>query len=236
MHGNDKQYKKTIQHAILTKANCVLLGGDLTPKRKKGQGLEEQVKIQTGWVRDSLSSHLLPLKKANISCFLILGNGDCISNLQVMEEQQKTGLYSIVHHRRVQLNPDFELVGYPYVSFSYSSVKDFEKYDYSHPPEHLKTLVKRRLGRCKAAGYRSNFEGIWSKADFSEEARLKESIQLDLQDPVFRTNPQKTIVLSHGPPYNSNLDITSHSEHVGSIALREYLAEVQPYLCLTGHM
>lgn len=31
--------------------------------------------------------------------------------------------------KRVKLTEDFDLVGYPYVPFSYSSMKDFEKID-----------------------------------------------------------------------------------------------------------
>lgn len=42
--------------------------------------------------------------------------------------------------------------------------------------------------------------------------------------------------MTHGPPYGGNLDITDHSEHVGSLAWKFFIEKYQPFLTLSGHV
>lgn len=44
------------------------------------------------------------------------------------------------------------------------------------------------------------------------------------------------ILVSHTPPKESGLDRISSGVHVGSQVVREFIEEVQPALCLTGHI
>lgn len=46
----------------------------------------------------------------------------------------------------------------------------------------------------------------------------------------------KHIIVSHNPPYNTQLDKTSLGDHVGSKALRAFIVETQPLLVLCGHI
>jgi Icc-related predicted phosphoesterase len=46
----------------------------------------------------------------------------------------------------------------------------------------------------------------------------------------------KLILVSHSPPFNTMLDLTSFGEHVGSVELRRFIEEEQPLLCLCGHV
>lgn len=48
--------------------------------------------------------------------------------------------------------------------------------------------------------------------------------------------PQLEIVLSHTPPRGTNLDRTRRGEHVGSLAVRQFVEQVQPALLLCGHI
>lgn len=73
------------------------------------------------------------------------------------------------------------VVGYPYVSFSYSSLKDFEKFDMTSPPEHVKETYAIRKLKCNMKGLRSNIEGKLEPIIFDEEREKVESIQLDIQ-------------------------------------------------------
>jgi Icc-related predicted phosphoesterase len=45
-----------------------------------------------------------------------------------------------------------------------------------------------------------------------------------------------TILASHNPPLDSACDVISAGRHVGSSAVREFLEEAQPDLCLCGHI
>lgn len=44
------------------------------------------------------------------------------------------------------------------------------------------------------------------------------------------------VLLSHSPPFNTRLDLTSTGEHIGSIELRRFIEEESPTLCLCGHV
>ncbi|KAG4090544.1 hypothetical protein H8356DRAFT_1713135 [Neocallimastix lanati (nom. inval.)] len=46
----------------------------------------------------------------------------------------------------------------------------------------------------------------------------------------------KTICLMHGPPYGTPLDIIKSGDHVGSIAIRNFLNKNKPLLSIHGHI
>jgi hypothetical protein len=48
--------------------------------------------------------------------------------------------------------------------------------------------------------------------------------------------PQLEVVLSHTPPRGTQLDRTRRGEHVGSLAVRQFVEQVQPALLLCGHI
>lgn len=66
------------------------------------------------------------------------------------------------------------------------------------------------------------------------------------QDPVFDSmkkhfkktirDPNKTIFLLHGPPYNTTLDVPFESYHSGSLSTRAFIEDVQPAVVLSGHI
>ncbi|MCA9477831.1 MAG: metallophosphoesterase family protein [Nanoarchaeota archaeon] len=49
-------------------------------------------------------------------------------------------------------------------------------------------------------------------------------------------DPKKTILLLHGPPYNTNLDVPFQEYHSGSLSFRAFIEEEQPALVLAGHI
>lgn len=50
------------------------------------------------------------------------------------------------------------------------------------------------------------------------------------------TQPRLEIVLSHTPPRDTRLDRTRRGQHVGSLAVRQFVDQVQPALLLCGHI
>jgi len=50
-----------------------------------------------------------------------------------------------------------------------------------------------------------------------------------------RDAPFKLFV-SHAPPYNTAVDMVRSGEHAGSKAVREFIEEYQPDICVTGHI
>ncbi|MHA1617006.1 MAG: metallophosphoesterase [Candidatus Njordarchaeales archaeon] len=47
---------------------------------------------------------------------------------------------------------------------------------------------------------------------------------------------ERSIFVSHGPPYGTRLDKVMRIKHVGSKELRKFIEEKQPLLVLTGHI
>lgn len=66
------------------------------------------------------------------------------------------------------------------------------------------------------------------------------------QDPEFEStkkvfakkmrDPKKTILLLHGPPYDTTLDVPFTQYHCGSMSYRNFIDEAQPALVLCGHI
>jgi Icc-related predicted phosphoesterase len=44
------------------------------------------------------------------------------------------------------------------------------------------------------------------------------------------------LFVSHAPPYNTSVDIVADGQHVGSLAVREFIKNYQPDVCITGHI
>ena len=44
------------------------------------------------------------------------------------------------------------------------------------------------------------------------------------------------ILVSHAPPYKTTTDRLRNGSHVGSSAVREFIEEYQPHLCIAGHI
>lgn len=49
-------------------------------------------------------------------------------------------------------------------------------------------------------------------------------------------NKKSLILVSHAPPFNTKADLLGSGAHVGSNAVREFIEEIRPALCLTGHI
>ncbi len=65
--------------------------------------------------------------------------------------------------------------------------------------------------------------------------REESEIADDLEKIASQSDPKRTIYVIHSPPHNTGLDISFDDEHIGSIAVREFIEKFQPYLTLHGH-
>lgn len=74
---------------------------------------------------------------------------------------------------------------------------------------------------------RGNFYDGWQK---NESAIAK-----DLEALAQLSEPENTIYLCHTPPFGGSLDIASNKEHLGSVALKEFIEKYRPRAVLSGH-
>jgi Icc-related predicted phosphoesterase len=78
----------------------------------------------------------------------------------------------------------------------------------------------------------STFSPFGTPSEFPE-ARFSEW----LEELALRAGSTQHIVLAaHNPPYNTACDRTSNGIHVGSSAVRDFIEEHQPAICLCGHI
>ncbi|BCL59311.1 serine/threonine protein phosphatase [Desulfomarina profundi] len=68
-------------------------------------------------------------------------------------------------------------------------------------------------------------QGAWKKG-----SNLLQQIENDTSNKI------PTILVSHPPPYNTTTDRVRSGRHVGSKAVRTFIEQHQPDICITGHI
>ena len=95
---------------------------------------------------------------------------------------------------------------------------------------HGKGKILEGIGFFGCGG--SNVTPFNTPIEFSEEELL--SLLKKAHEHV--KDARLHILVSHTPPKDSGLDRIGSGAHVGSQAVREFIEETQPALCLTGHI
>lgn len=229
LHGNEIQYQKLVDFAIKNSVDSVIIGGDLAPKDSIN------IEKQRRFIEKDLPRFFKPLEQElpNSRLFLMMGNDDCMANLDMLKKYDPT-LYSLIHNRRLKLSEDFDIVGYSYVPITPFGLKDWEKFDLSEISKDFMGEYELRKKSCKFKGSKTDKNG-WHEFEFTPEMEKIDSIQKDLKKRLFTTKPKKTLYILHSPPNKSNLDQIKIG-HVGSFAIREFIEQKQPYATLHGHV
>ena len=226
LHGHEDRYEKLFASIIRERPQIVLLGGDLFPLPWVQSSPEH-------FIRNILARGLRDVRQALASKYpevlLILGNDDVRMEEELLLDEEFTGLWHYIQGRRIDLL-DYQFYGYSYVPPTPFQLKDWEKYD---------------VGRYVPPGCVSPEEGYRSVPVESHEIRYG-TIAADLNELVGNSELNRAIMLFHGPPHETNLDraaldgkFIDHvplDVHVGSVAVRRFIDERQPYLTLHGHI
>ncbi|MCX6747219.1 MAG: metallophosphoesterase [Candidatus Pacearchaeota archaeon] len=229
LHGNETQYKKLVNFAIKNSMGAVIIGGDLTPKDPI------DIEKQKRFIEKDLPRLLSPLKQKlpGSKLFLMMGNDDCMANIDMLKNYDPT-LWSLINGNRLNLSDDFDIVGYSYVPITPFGLKDWEKFDLSKVSRDFKIEYELRKKFCRFKGSKTDNNG-WHTFEFIPEMEKIDSIQKDLEARLFTINPQKTLYVLHSPPNKSNLDQIK-TGHAGSFAVREFIEQKKPYVTLHGHI
>jgi len=227
LHGKIDRYKKLFDEIKKEKPKIVFIGGDLLPPELI------QNKDYEDFTKDYLIKKFLKLKEELNNnypeIFLILGNDDLRNKEILFINAEKLGLWKYIHNKKVKYN-QYQIYGYSYVPPTPFLLKDWERYDVSRfvdpgciPPTE---------------GYRSIPEP-YDKIKYS-------TIQEDLKKLTNKDNLSHSIFLFHAPPYETNLDRAALDGktidyvpldvHVGSIAIKRFIEEKQPFITLHGHI
>jgi len=231
LHGNVDRYDKLLISIVRESPSAVFLGGDLLPRAALS------LTPASGDQADFANDYLIPsfrktrdtLGSAYPHIFLILGNDDPCWQEEFFQTGSAEGLWHYAHGQKLALG-DFAVYGYACVPPTPFLLKDWERYDVS---------------RYVPPGSVSPEEGVRSVP--VDESRIKwGTIQRDLDSLVGSDSLERAIFLFHAPPYDTVLDRAALDgktyEHValdvrvGSIAVRRFIEERQPFLTLHGHV
>lgn len=228
LHGKIDRYDKLFSSISLEHPAAVFLGGDLLPRSTLSP-----TPFNFDFVHDYLVPGFAKLREALRSdypeIFLILGNDDPRCEEKSFAAAAAKGVWHYIHgHKR--LFEGFPVYGFACVPPTPFRLKDWERYDVS---------------RYVPPGSVSPEEGVRSVR--AEESEIKwGTIQKDIVSLVADDPLDNAVLLFHSPPYETSLDraaldgqIYEHVEvdvHVGSIAVRRFIEERQPFLTLHGHV
>lgn len=223
LHGRIDRYEKLFQQIKIHRPGIVLLGGDLLPHSYGNQNfIVDYLILKFSMLRNELMNDY-PI------VLLIFGNDDAAREERTLLRYDNLDLWKYIHFKSIEID-SFTFYGYSFTPPSPFLLKDWEKYDVS---------------RYVDPGCVSPEEG---KRTIEVEERIKKysTIKDDLEILVTNKSVTNSIFLFHGPPYNTRLDkVTSTvkkidhiplDQHVGSIAIRNFIEKRQPLLTLHGHI
>ena len=231
IHGHSSRYERLLKLIDSAKPVAVFLGGDLLPHQYYNLKKSEFTS------NDFISQYLIPefkklqkrLKDKYPRIFLILGNDDTRIFEKTIVEAAQTGIWEYLHLRSVKFK-NYRIFGYACVPPTPFTLKDWEKYDVS---------------RYIDPGCVSPEEGYRTVAVQEDEIQYG-TIQSDLVKLTKGKKLKNSIFLFHSPPYQTTLDraaldgkMIDHvplDVHVGSIAIRQFIEEQQPWITLHGHV
>ena len=231
IHGKIDRYEKLFNKIEKERPDIVFLGGDLLPSIAAFNELSD---IQSkDFVNEYLVKKFLDLK-TNIGedypeVYLILGNDDPRIEEISFLEAENLGIWKYIHNRKVNYN-EYQIYGYAYIPPSPFLLKDWERYDVS---------------RFVDVGCVSPTEG-YRTYPVSDHEKKYSTIIKDLEKLTADKDLSNSIFLFHSPPYQTKLDraaldgqLVDHAPvdvHVGSIAIKRFIEEKQPFITLHGHI
>lgn len=208
LHGNREAYDRLFD----LKADAVVLGGDLLP-HSKGT-CEHRIEVQRAFVRDYLAA-----KVESRPCYWIAGNDDWAAALPELEGKGRP-----LHGRALPFLGDFSIAGYACVPVTPFGMKDHDRYD----SEDWKPPVEP--GRCLFSSSRGLESGTLTSV------RSRGTIAGDLERLAELSDPEKTVYVTHSPPWGTGLDRLYDGSPIGSRAIRGFIERHRPPLTLHGHI
>lgn len=232
LHGSRDRYNKLFRLIRLEKPDAVFIGGDLLPPglvlRSSRIG-----PVHQDFIHEFLFMRLSRLRaemgEEYPTFFLILGNDDGRFEESSILDVATSGVWHYIHNRHIHWC-DYLVFGYAYVPPTPFLLKDWERYDVS---------------RYVDVGSVSPEEGVYS-IPVSDYERRYATIQDDLASFTRGYDVSRGIFLFHAPPYKTNLDraaldnkMIDHAPldvYIGSMAIRRFIEEKQPFITLHGHV
>lgn len=226
LHGRLERYEKLSRRIFEERPDAVFVGGDILPGFHDWHSEKDFIK---GFLFPRLQYLKQSLESQYPRIFLILGNDDPRCEEASILELQQMGFWEYINMKKVSFQR-WKVFGYSFIPPTPFLLKDWEKYDVSRyvdpgclPPEEGRFTIP-----------------------VTKEEIVHATIRQDLRELTADEDLKDSIFLFHSPPYDTGLDRAQLDHvridgvpadvHVGSIAIREFIASRQPLLTLHGHV
>ncbi len=230
LHGREHRYGRLLDVIEQESPEAVFLGGDLLPSPFRAVSGE---RVAANFVADLFAPRLRHLRdvlgRRYPQIFLIMGNDDPRSEEPAFLAGDDEELWHYLHERSFVFHEHL-IYGYACIPPTPFSLKDWERYDVS---------------RFVDPGCLSPEEGFRTVPAPESSIRYG-TIQDDLQRLAGHSDLQRAVFLFHSPPYQTSLDRAALDHryvdhvpldvHVGSVAIRRFIEQHQPWLTLHGHI
>lgn len=223
LHGKRILYEELIKIVAKVKPDILILGGDLLPKLDKGEDL---FLIQRSFIKQYFLSFFNRLRqKHSLDIVIMLGNDDFLSLREELSCKEHSNWFHLIDNSKWVTRSDWEIVAFNLIPETPFPLKDLERRDcvddgVLYPSVYAVSSVTN--------GYRVINAREW--------LLINRSLSEELATLPHMPNPERTIFVSHAPPYGTTLDVMSNGIHVGSKAIRTYIETNQPLISLNGHI
>ncbi len=237
MHGNMQSFRTTLQTARKMGIKNIIFGGDVSPRRlaivvnkeliivlPTGQVLEYKEKFEK-------ESNCVIIHKSEKSVDIEKLFKDYFLKFPV---HQSAWLSSVLLREFMDFKKTYQC-SISILGGNNDPKKLVQIFDEAESNGIIQHLHKKVFvaDDCMIAGYPFiaptpfNFK-YWEKPE--------KEIYKELKELSGKTDMTKTILVTHVPPKDTPLDIIWSGKHVGSSAVRRFIENYKPLLCMSGHI
>jgi uncharacterized protein len=212
IHASYDHLFSMLKKARKKSVDAVIIGGDIIPHYLPDFDRNDIVNAQADYLKKIFIPAIEKFKIKNRTKFYLdMGNDDFIAGRRLLENQQEK-LFELLHMQIYPFTDNVDILGYMAVPPTPFGRKDWEK------PDCKKQIF--------APGNLITTTGVVSRNGFLENRVInlnsEDSIESNLRD-LEQKISRPFIFVSHSPPYNTTLDVMYNNEHVGSLAIREFI-------------
>lgn len=198
--------------ASIKGADCIIIGGDLVPRERRGGSLREKIDGQRAYLQQELIPGIEGFRKnhSHVEIFLDMGNDDFAANRDLLEDRSGE-LFHLLHMAKHPLTESVDVIGYMCVPPTPFHLKDWEKPDSRDVPVISEFFEISGLFTAHGTQFRD--------LDLSSE----DTIERDME--ILSTVVERPFVfVSHSPPHGTDLDLIGDGvSHVGSRSIRQFI-------------
>jgi len=221
LHGNLVLYQQLLHLIIEENVEALLLGGDQCPS-KSGSGA---IEYQKHWLLTSFRE-FLQLIQYRCQVYWTSGNHDLAGTLNIIKDFERANLIIQCNLRKSFLCEGWAVIGFPFLPINDGwPYKDWERLDVN---QTLKFKDKRSIYITQNGRLEQIQLNEWLQSSQDIESLLNEMLGITLSN--------KTVLVSHCPPFKSGLDENAFHKSIGTKALLNFLLNAKITLACHGHV